>query len=185
MNLLLHAKTTRFDQMPLSCGGTLMPKGDLLLARTKRRTNILAAPPHAQRPDRIEHNQLALAIDFAQKMYSACRYRQPSLWQQPMQLAAQTPRRSASTHFGWGLAFQTGRSVVVHIPAPEERYFGLNLFERAKLVPRPKGGVPERVKAFDLIVALGFVVGSEQWLDAAKEAGTHQLTKHTLMGVSA
>lgn len=74
---------------------------------------------------------------------------------------------------------------MVHIPAPEDRSLGLDLAECAELVPRPKGADPQTVKAFDLVIALGFVIGRKERLDPTEQTEPHDLTENMRMGVPA
>src|SRR5215213_450012 len=185
MNRFLQPKAARFDQLPSTLGAGLVPQAKCLFARVDRRADILATPPRPQTPDFVQHFDRTAGVDFAQKMNPSFRQRQAPRRDQSAQIATQQPHTRAASHLRGGLARERRWLVVLHIPSPEQSTLLFDLLAGAELVARPKAADPQRVKAFDLIVALGFVVRGEQWLDPTEQAQAHDLTKHMPMGVPA
>src|SRR5687767_11904833 len=178
MNSLPDSKTTRFDHLPPGLGAGLMPEGNRLLGCVDRRANVFAAPLGAEPPDLVQHFDCTTGVDFAHEMQSSSRERHTTRWDQMTQGCAQPPDRHAASHLSRSLACQGGRIILVHVPAPEERDLCLDLVQIGELVPRPKAAYPEAVKAFDLVVALGLVIGREEWFDATEQTQSYDLPKH-------
>jgi len=185
MNPLLDSKAARFDQLPWRICVGLMPEANALLLCVDRRAHIFTTPPQSQLPDFVQHFDRSCAIDLAHEMNPSSTQRQAPFRDQLTQVSSQQPQRCAASHLSGCLAIECGRVVMVHVPAPEDRGLGFDLGNRGELVPRPEAADPHRVKAFDLKVALGFVIGREQRLDPTEQTGTHDLTEDVPMGVSA
>ena len=185
MNPLLDWKAARFDQLPSCLGVGLMPEANALLLNVDRRTDIFATPFGAEPPDLVQHFDRTIEVDFAQEMNPASTQWHAPDWNQAAQGSGEPPQPRATVHLSGGLAFECGRVVMVHIPAPEEWTLRFDLLAIGELVPRPKGADPQRVEAFDLKVALGFVIGREERLDPTEQTQTHDLTQHVRMGVPA
>src|SRR5262245_53603754 len=185
MNPLLDAKSARLDPLPLGLGTLLVPEGDRLLGCVDRRPYILTAPFGANWPDFIQYFDCTALVDFAQEMYPSSRQRQTPLWNDLTQASAQQPYARTAPHLCRCLTRECWWIVLLHIPAPEQHRLGFDLATCGELVSQPKAADPRRVKAFDLIVALGFVIGREQRLDPAEQTQTYDLTKDVGMGVPA
>src|SRR5438874_4902743 len=183
MNRFLDGKPARFDQLPSALGAGLVPEANCLLRRVDRRADILAPPSRAEPPDFVQHFNRTAGVDFAHEMNPSGSERQAPLGDQDAQASAQQPHTRAASHLSGGLTRARGWLVMVQIPAPEDWGLLFDLVDRAKLVPLPKAADPQRVKAFDLIVALGFVLGREERLDPTEQAQAHDLTEHMRMGV--
>src|SRR5262245_40416709 len=183
MNCFLDNKAALFDQPPSGLSALLMPEANRLLLCVDRRSDILTTPLRTEPPYFVQQPQRTTRVDFAQRRASAGRQRQAPLWDQTPEARSPLPHPRTTSDLNWAPARERGRIILMHIPAPEERGFGFDLVAIAERVARPKGANPEAVKGFDLIVALGFVVGSEQRLDPAKQAQAHDLTQYAPRGV--
>src|SRR5215211_820014 len=168
MNCFLDSKAALFDQVPTGLSAGLMPETNRLLLSVDRRADILTTPFGSEPPHFVQQRQRTIRVDFAHKVQPSGRQRQASLWDQPSQARIQPPHARARSHLSRALARERGRIVLMHIPVPEEWCLGFDLVAVAEAVSRPKAAHPQAVKGFDLIVALGFVVGCEQRLDPAK-----------------
>jgi hypothetical protein len=76
------------------------------------------------------------------------------------------------------LALQRRRTILVAVPAQEERQLAAHFGATAELVARPEACNPETVKRLDLVIALGFVTRRKEWLDCSTStilAGQRQL----------
>src|SRR5262245_8530464 len=185
MNCFLDSKTARFDQLPSLIGVGLVPEANRLLLNIDRRADIFTTPHQSEPPDLVQHFDRSCRVDLAQEMNPSSGERQAPLGDQMTHGATQQPHSRATSHLTGRLAAYCRWVVMVHIPAPEDRGLGFDLGNRGELVPRPKGADPQRVKTFDLVVALGFVEGREQRLDPTKQTEAYDLTEHKRMGVSA
>ena len=171
MNSFLDDKSARFDQLPPSLGVGLVPEGNRLLGRVDRRPYILTTPLGAKTPDFVQDFDRTAGVDFAQEMYPSPSQRQAPLWDRDAQASAQQSHARSASHLRGSLARECGWIVMIHRAAPEQPGLGLDLAESGELVPRPKAAHPQRVKAFDLIVALGFVLQhSSQWMNQQSSA---------------
>jgi len=183
MHRFLDYEATCFDQVPSDLGAGLMPEGNRLRLGVDRRANVFATPLGAETPNFVQHFDGSAGVDFAHEMQPPSRQGHPPGWDQDAQGSAQPPYRRTTACLSRSLVRQCRRIILVHIPAPEERCLRLNLVESGELVPRPKAAAPQTVEAFDLVVALGFVVRREERFDPTEQTQSHDLTQHVRMGV--
>src|SRR5215471_21443773 len=122
MNPFLDSEAARFEQLPGSLGVGLMPEANGLFRRVDCGTNIFAPPFGAEPPDFVEHFDCTTRIDFAQEMQPSRRERHTPGWDQMTQASAQPAEPRAASHLCRCLARQRGWIILIHIPAPEQRY---------------------------------------------------------------
>ncbi len=187
MNRLLDPKATIFDHPPIGLVGSLVREDKCLFGRVDRGTHILAYPLRANQPSLVEKFDMTRGVDLAHEVEaSSGEWQTPGLEvrDQSTQLGSQFRDPEAIAHLCGRFALQTRRSVMVMIPPRKDRYLGTNVRQIGEDLAGPERLTPQSMKRLDLMVAFGFVNGSEERFHAAKQAQSHYPTDDAPVGMA-
>lgn len=181
MATLLQPELPGLNQSPLSIRIGLMPKGQSLSRCVDCRAHIFTDPLAAHRPSFVQERDLAEGIHFSHHVKATAGDRQPSRWDQSLQIRRQAYHRDSPSNLSGGAAVQRGRLINRVIPVLEVRRFFIHLRPIGKVKPRPEAPHPQAMKGLDLIVAFRFIDRCKKRLDAAEQTQAHDLTDHARM----
>ena len=171
----------RFETSPIGVLIRLVPEAHVLLRGVDGGADVFAPPSLTDQPGLVEESDCALGIDFAHDVNPPRTQRQALLGNQLRQRRGQRRWMKSTPHLRYRLALQRRRTILVPVPAQEERQLAAHFGATAELVARPEACYPETGKRLDLVIALGFVNRRKAWLDLAVQTATHYLSEHTLM----
>src|SRR5919197_2112336 len=178
---LVNPEQARFETAPIGVLIRLVPEAYLLSRGVDGGGDVFAPPSLTDQPGLVEESDCALGIDFAHDVNPPGTQRQAPLGNQLRQRRGQCWWMKSTPHLRYRLALQRRRTILVPVPAQEERQLAAHFGATAELVARPEACYPETVKRLDLVIALGFVNRRKEWLDLAVQTATYYLTEHTLM----
>ena len=185
MNCLLEPKAAGFDQVPLGLGLGLVPQGQSLFGRIDGGADVVPNPAWSDRPEFVEQFDGPRRRDFAHQMNTPGSEGQASWRKQVLQRGGQRAHGLPPAHLRRRFAVEGRGAIASMIPAQEARDFGAHVREVAKLVARPKRGLPQAVKGLDLIIAPGVVERRKEDLHPTPQAEAHHLAQHMGMRVAA